>query len=755
MTCSDTLGAMESLIRLLCAISFFLSHEAVSGRIENYKIEEMDSGGTLISDPIPTKIVDNFLSCYFVLHKPRPSPEILLGIRSLKENLDQANQDEIPEKSVWIESLGQMENSIILSKEKITEPTRKANFATKGNSYRSGDIHRTGRKKRTLASGLQQSNMLASILRDWIGIASLQDLVFLAKHVDKNYDRINEVYLNQQRLYSIVNSTSSYVAENRIDIQNLNEGIKNTTKSIASLYKNLLEANEKIELGNQIRDKIAELRTYTSNLQLATTGYQIARSFLEQAKLNSIILPTDSVNELQNNINGQHMPELEFIYKYIQPTFVESTENYVVYVALIPILKPAIFERYILIHMPVFINDSITRRLNEKEIITISTQTPEWFYDTESACIGSKYDASCIISYLDEARNCLYDLITNRKTVNCQWSYEKTDTNILSRRIDRQRLIVSVGSPELAKFNCPGHTPTHETVTGISLITTYSPCSISIGSMYIPSYHAVKRNNYTIPNYIKYSNPILNLDIKKHKKMENYVIPQFEFEKRIAISDNDINSLPSKADWTHPQASKQIEESIGTWECLTYLMSFGFGIFLFLILIYCIIVSGMCGCCANLGRNFLSPIRHCLLRRRSDETIPDPVSMRLSELSELSTDLEPPRRWVRRYSRPSDQSGDIDDDNPSTSYRQGSDVGSPPNSPSIYEPTRSQQSSPTKVSWDPNIPGHKGTRTTVEIHPRTLTDSIVNSLDELTPIPAMRPKNKNNTPEGHDSSLWV
>ena len=162
---------------------------------------DLEDIGTLVSQAFSTKNIERFMPCYFILDIPKPAPDLESNLKKLYVEIQNQADENLPEKDIWTSSIYQIESIIKLSKEKITDSYKK-NVNTYHNSK---SIPISQREKRDVIQHFaQQGSWIGEWLGAATGLASLSDLLKVADEVDNNYDKISELWVENDNLFSIL-----------------------------------------------------------------------------------------------------------------------------------------------------------------------------------------------------------------------------------------------------------------------------------------------------------------------------------------------------------------------------------------------------------------------------------------------------------------------------------------------------------------------------------------------------------------------
>ena len=194
--------------------------------VQPYVKTTLDNIGTLVSQPISTRNIMKFLPTYFVLNRPQPAPNLESSLKALLTELEAL--PEIPEKQIWVNSVFQVESMLVMSREKIAD-----SYELHGNQQQfDNSLNIPSRVKR---------DWFGTLLSSWTGLASLDSLLKAADEVENNYDRLSELWVNTENLYSVVNSSSQYIRRNKNSIDNLNTAMTSLTDNVQRIAEIMQE----------------------------------------------------------------------------------------------------------------------------------------------------------------------------------------------------------------------------------------------------------------------------------------------------------------------------------------------------------------------------------------------------------------------------------------------------------------------------------------------------------------------------------
>ena len=80
-----------------------------------FNLSTIDNAATFMSDPLPTYIIESYLSTFFILEKPVYAQDLEAKMEKLLQQFKKADEEMIPKKSIWIQSLFQFETILIMS----------------------------------------------------------------------------------------------------------------------------------------------------------------------------------------------------------------------------------------------------------------------------------------------------------------------------------------------------------------------------------------------------------------------------------------------------------------------------------------------------------------------------------------------------------------------------------------------------------------------------------------------------------------
>ena len=501
-----------------------------------YVKTEIGESGTLISKPIDTQNVISFLPIYFVLTKPVPNSNIEAGIEGLRNSIEIANIN-ITERDMWLDTLFQMHAIMKLSKERITDSyDPDATPQAYDNSIKP-------RSKRGLIESIApQGSWVGDVISSWTGLASFSGLLKVAEETENNYDRFQELWIHQKKLFSVMNSTSQYIHRNRNDIDNIHKGLTTLTTQMQEIANIIDEKSAMQKFRNDFRDHMATLRTFVTNFEQACHGFLTQLSFLQQARLNSMIMTENVITALGNSLEEGSLPTRDFIYSYLQPIHVESTQEHIVYGVKMPILSDTPYERYLYTHIPIWYNGSYVRVLNHEDSLTLNTEESGWYLDSHSSCIGDRYNKHCLEPYLDRSDGCLYSIVTRKDTTSCDWHIRKGPKHdALVKRVSPDKVVISPKREIETYITCSDRTPMTETISVPTLFSMKESCAIEINRLLVRTYpeHWDKDHEVRIPSWLNYNMPSINISFEPSEELSKFIVERFKYDDSVIVSNSD------------------------------------------------------------------------------------------------------------------------------------------------------------------------------------------------------------------------
>ena len=328
-------------------------------------------------------------------------------------------------------------------------------------------------------------NIVGTLSKSLFGTATAEDVRALQHAVAEAQENTQNLYHNQRDLLSVFNKTRHIVAQNALDIEEIQ-------REMHTLFQNIrIEANEtnaliksisKLDFSRRMDLNLQQMKDVVHHFRLQQQVFHQQRVQLERGFLTEDILSVHILQDVLRQMRERHLATLPptWYYENLRVLPLWEQQHELAYRLTIPGLSTEEYLHYKLRYFGVKWGPSHIRKLVGRDEIAINTITASSFVPENNNCLG-KLPLVCHPAKIELQSKCEANLVAGVTNPGCNfYVYKRGNISIdLHQHSSNKSEIVLVGyEPTEVITRCVGQSAIKEVITGPVIIKLNPDCSI-------------------------------------------------------------------------------------------------------------------------------------------------------------------------------------------------------------------------------------------------------------------------------------
>ena len=423
----------------------------------------LQKDGVLVFEDEQARVISGVWTVLVVLQAPTSPNLTLLQVsarqqwNSIAEHLTEAD------RVIWTMRMQQIQAQLTLG-----------DFEVRGE-----EISRSTRRQRR---GL--IDFIGRVGKTLFGLSTEQDVNKLATAVDLLRHQGEELVEDNDAMMTIINTTRTFVRQNRDDIEHL----QNRSDELAGLIQHL-----QIKMAHHVQAiRVMQVRRIVDQsfmiMELLVKGYITSASHfnqqrmqLERGYLTREILPVHCLEAILTKMSSKGHVALASHWYYqflrIQPMW-ESAQGELAFKVIVPAVALEQFLTYQIQYYPVLLTSNLTRTINGHDRVALSTETGVSFIPDSDNCAGGS-PLICYPAVHNRKAQCESHLILGQEPSMCNVTVSRRPVYkslVFRSRADVTKVTVDAFEKCTIITRCPGQTPTKRPVVGIERVDLNPLC---------------------------------------------------------------------------------------------------------------------------------------------------------------------------------------------------------------------------------------------------------------------------------------